>query len=115
MDERVTDNDADVAENPSVEAGVSPADLPGAADTAATTGVDQASPPPPIDVNELIKVSPKQLRDLAKNLGLRLFDARSRHGHIADIVRAALGRGGTVTAEGFLDFNAESPVGTLRF
>jgi transcription termination factor Rho len=44
---------------------------------------------------------------------LRLHPARSRHHHILDLVRAALGRGASVMAEGFLDQVGDS-VGLLR-
>src|SRR3954465_2603673 len=108
-------------------------ELTDAADTAATTeeqpaeeGVSRSlqhsaadappiSPPAPIDINQLLNASPKQLRDVAHEFDLRVFSSRSRHGTIVDIVRAALSRGGIVTAEGFVDFSPESPVATLRY
>ena len=71
--------------------------------------------PPPIDINQLQKCSPKELRDLARDLDVRLYAERSRHAHIVDLVRTALSRGGIVTAEGFLDIHPESSVGTLRY
>jgi len=42
-----------------------------------------------------------------------LHSARSRHHHIVDLIRAALGRGSAVTAEGFLDQVGDS-FGLLR-
>src|SRR5438105_3084406 len=58
---------------------------------------------PPIDLNELQKLSSEELESLARDLDLHLHPARSRHQHILDITRAALDAGATVTAEGFLD------------
>jgi transcription termination factor Rho len=60
-------------------------------------------PVPPLDVNELQKLSSDQLESLARELDVRLFPARSRHQHISDLVRAALSRGGEVKTEGFLE------------
>ncbi len=40
---------------------------------------------------------------MARELGLHLHPARTRHHHILDLVRAALGRGAKVTTCGFLD------------
>ena len=39
----------------------------------------------------------------ARDFDLHLHPARTRHHHILDIARAALGQGATVTSEGFLD------------
>jgi transcription termination factor Rho len=115
MDEEVRDAEADVVEeDSSVEAGVAPAAPSDAAGTAAATE-EKSPPPPPIDINELLSASPKRLRDVAHELNLRVFSSHSRHGTITDIVRAALSRGGVVTAEGFIDINPESPGGTLRY
>jgi transcription termination factor Rho len=61
------------------------------------------TPPPPLDLNQMQDLSADQLHALARDLDLRLFAARSRHQHILDVVRAALGRGGVVTADGFLE------------
>jgi len=55
------------------------------------------------DLNELQEMPDKKLKTLARDLDLHLHPARSRHQHILDIVRAAITRGATVTAEGFLD------------
>jgi transcription termination factor Rho len=74
-----------------------------------------ASPDPPattaprsLDLNELQECSPKELKALARDLELYLHPARSRHQHIVDIIRAALTRGATLTAEGFLDQVSDS-------
>src|SRR5256714_3568319 len=61
------------------------------------------NPAPPLDLNELQDYSASDLHSLAGELDLRLYPARSRHQHIVDLVRAALGRGAVVTTEGFLE------------
>jgi len=68
-----------------------------AADTAASTVLRA------LDLNELQEFSEKKLKALARDFDLHLHPARSRHQHILDIVRVAVGGGGTVSAEGFLD------------
>jgi transcription termination factor Rho len=80
------------------------------AEAAATTEDDVREPRsatsatiPPLNLNELQEFSADQLSSLARKLALHLHSVRSRHHHIVDLVRAALSRGGTVTAEGFLD------------
>src|SRR5438132_9026932 len=69
---------------------------------------------PALDLNELQDLSSEQLESLARDFDLRLHSARSRHQHIADIIRAALNRGSSVTAEGFLDQLGDS-FGLLRY
>jgi transcription termination factor Rho len=91
-----------------VEAGVSPADENIAADTAATT----ASAPRELSINELEKT--EDLLRVARDFNLQLHPARTRHHHIVDIARAALGQGAIVTAEGFLDQPGDSS-GLLRY
>jgi len=107
MDESLTTSEPGIATDAAtdVEAGVSPAGSSTAAGTAATTV---------LDLNELQNLSPEDLGSLAGEFRLHLHLARSRHHHIVDLVRAALGRGSTVTAEGFLDQVAES-FGSLRW
>ncbi len=61
-----------------------------------------------LDLNELQELSSEELEALARDLDLYLHPARSRHQHILDIIRAALGGGATVTAEGFLDQVSDS-------
>jgi transcription termination factor Rho len=94
MDEKLETSTS--SERQAVEAGVSPANSQIAADTAATTGRA-------LDLNELQELSGEELESLARDLDLHLHPARSRHQHILDVTRAALGAGATVTAEGFLD------------
>src|SRR5215813_940686 len=99
MDEKV---EVSTSETEAVEAGASPANREGAADTAAATTARS------LDLNELQESSEKKLRALARDLDLFLNPARSRHHHILDIIRAALAGGATVTAEGFLDQVSDS-------
>src|SRR5437879_9461516 len=114
-----------------VEAGLTPVSQDVAPETAATTGERKGKPtdkgnkePPPttaatapilapdapasIDLNELHKLSPEELAELAKKFGVFLHPARTRHYHILDVVRAALGAGSTITAEGFIDQPGDS-------
>jgi len=98
-----TEEQATAATLPAVEAGVSPADSGIAAGTAAATeGV-----PLQVDLNQLHEVSSKEFNSLAKELDVHLDPLRSRHQQIVDLVRAAISRGGTVTAEGFLESMGE--------
>jgi transcription termination factor Rho len=96
MDE-VTNEDA-------VDAGVSSAQGGIAAGTAAA--------PKNLSINELEKLD--DLFPVAKDFNLHLHPARTRHHHILDIARAALGQGATITAEGFLDQVGDS-FGLLRY
>ena len=81
-------------------------DLSARSTTSATT-------PATLDLNELQECSPEKLNALARKLDLHVYPARSRHHHIFDMVSAALTRGWSVTAEGFLEQEGES-VGVLR-
>jgi transcription termination factor Rho len=65
-----------------------------------------------LSINELEKLD--DLLPVARDFNLHLHPARSRHHHILDIVRAALGQGANVTAAGFLDQVADS-FGLLRY
>ena len=99
MDEKV---ETSVSQVETVVEGVPPAHKQDAADTAATTA------PRALDLNELQELSEKKLKALAREVDLHLHPARSRHQHILDIVRAAVARGATVSAEGFLDQVSDS-------
>jgi transcription termination factor Rho len=68
--------------------------------TAATAAV--------LDINALHKLSPNELAELGKELGILQHPARTRHYHILDLVRAALQAGATVRTEGFLEPVSES-------
>jgi transcription termination factor Rho len=72
-------------------------------------------PPPPMRINDALTFSPKQLHDLARELGVRIYPGRSRHYQLLDLIRVVLERGGVVHAEGFVDYNAESPTAFLRY
>jgi len=65
-----------------------------------------------LSINELEKT--EDLLRVARDFDLHLHPARTRHHHILDIARAALGKGATVTAEGFLEQVADS-FGLLRY
>src|SRR5437588_7841866 len=95
--------DKDVNEDV-VEAKATPARS--AADTTAATA------PREMSMNELEKLD--DLFPVARDLNLHLHPARSRHHHILDIARAALGQGASVTAEGFVDQVGDS-FGLLRY
>src|SRR5437899_398163 len=98
MDEELTDE--------SVEAAVPAAEKNSAADTATTTTSRDLS------LNELEKL--EDLFPVARDFNLHLHPSRTRHHHILDIARAALGHGANVTAEGFLDQVGDS-FGLLRY
>jgi transcription termination factor Rho len=68
--------------------------------------------PKELSINELEKT--EDLLRVARDFDLHLHPARTRHHHILDIARAALGQGATVTAEGFLDQVGDS-FGLLRY
>src|SRR5205809_1987841 len=68
--------------------------------------------PKELSINELEKT--EDLLRVARDFDLHLHPARTRHHHILDIARAALGQGATVTAEGFLEQVADS-FGLLRY
>ncbi len=78
-------------------------DQTASAPSPATASAPQPPPPAPFDVRDLQKLSTDQLEAFARKADIHLYPGRSRHFHILDIVRTALHRGGTVTAEGFLD------------
>jgi transcription termination factor Rho len=96
----------------------------GEASTAATTEKEASESAPntlaaatvrprALDLTELQALSSEDLAPIAREFGLHLHSVRSRHHHIVDLIRAALGRGSTVTAEGFLDQVGDS-LGFLR-
>ncbi len=76
------------------------------------TGTAAATTPRELSINELEKL--EDLFPLARDFNLHLHPARTRHHHILDVARAALGQGATVTAEGFLDQVGDS-FGLLRY
>ena len=76
--------------------------------TAATGPIPPTDAPRSLDLNSLHKMSPEELAELAKKFGVFLHPTRTRHYHILDLARAALGAGSTVTGEGFIDQPGES-------
>jgi len=95
----------DESVNESVETTVSTAEEKSESGPAATAR-------PELNINELEKL--EDLLPVAADFNLQLHPARTRHHHILDIARAALGQGATVTAEGFLDQVGDS-FGLLRY
>ena len=73
-----------------------------------------ASLPMSLDVNELQSLEPEQIERLCRDFELRVNPARTRHHHILDLIRTALGLGIPVTATGFFDQVADS-FGVLRW
>lgn len=69
--------------------------------------------PETLDLNELQALGPAEIEKLCRDFELRVNPARTRHHHILDLIRAALGLGIPVTAEGFFDM-ADSH-GVLRW
>src|SRR5438552_15406842 len=101
-------------ENEGVEAAVSAADSETAtpARSAADTAAPTSTTPKELSLNALEKLD--DLFPIARDFNLHLHRARTRHHHILDIARAALGQGANVTAEGFLDQVGDS-FGLLRY
>jgi transcription termination factor Rho len=97
------------AEPASIEAAVS---SPANADD--TTGPAAPTLPSALDLNELQALGPAEIEKLCRVLELRVHPGRTRHHHILDLVRTALGLGIPVTAEGFFDQVADS-FGALRW
>src|SRR5256884_4344013 len=81
-------------------------------ETSSATAV--ASLPMSLDVNELQSLGPEQIEPLCRDFDLRVNPARTRHHHILDLIRTALGLGIPVTATGFFDQVADS-FGVLRW
>ena len=101
-------------ENEGVEAALSAADSETAtpARSAADTAAATSTTPTELSLNELEKLD--DLFPIARDFNLHLHPARTRHHHILDIARAALGQGANVTVEGFLDRTTDS-LGLLRY
>src|SRR5438128_12301467 len=78
----------------------------------ATIGSNVTLAPRELSINELEKT--EDLLRVARDFDLHLHPARTRHHHILDIARAALGKGATVTAEGVVEQAADS-FGLLRY
>lgn len=82
------------------------------ADKPATAAV--AEIPTKLDLNELQALPPSEVEKLCRDFELRIHPGRTRHHQILDLIRAALGLGISVTAEGFFDQVADS-FGVLRW
>jgi transcription termination factor Rho len=70
--------------------------------------------PAALDLNELQALGPAEIERLCRDLEVRVHPGRTRHQHILDLIRAALGLGIPVTAGGFFDQVADS-FGVLRW
>jgi transcription termination factor Rho len=70
--------------------------------------------PVALDLNEMQALEPAEIERLCRDFELRVNPGRSRHQHILDLIRTALGLGISVTAEGFFDQVADS-FGVLRW
>jgi len=70
--------------------------------------------PTALDLNELQALGPAEVEKLCLDFELRVHPGRTRHHQILDLIRAALGLGISVTAEGFFDQVADS-LGVLRW
>ncbi len=73
-----------------------------------------ANIPTSLDLNELQALGPAEIEKLCRDFELRVHPGRTRHHQILDLIRAALGLGISVTAEGFFDQVADS-FGVLRW
>jgi transcription termination factor Rho len=108
MDEGVNENAAETAATTEDVDLVAADDVRGSEPRSAIS----ATGPRELSINELEKLD--DLLPVARDFNLHLHPARSRHHHILDIARAALGQGANVTAEGFLDQVGDS-FGLLRY
>jgi len=104
----------DEIEEKDVEASASPARTvpPAGRDLQQATAAATKEMPRELSINDLEKLD--DLFPLARDFNLHLHPARTRHHHVLDIARAALGQGANVTAEGFLDQVGDS-FGLLRY
>ena len=66
-----------------------------------------AAAPAPLNLNELHDCSHEHFHSLAKKLDVHLHPLHSRHQQIVDLVRGAIGCGGMVTVQGFLESPGE--------
>ncbi|HYR22152.1 MAG TPA: transcription termination factor Rho [Chthoniobacterales bacterium] len=113
MDESVNENveaAVSAAEQETATPARSAAETPAATEETASAARTPARTE--LSINELEKLD--DLFPVARDFNLHLHPARTRHHHIFDIARAALGQGVNVTAEGFLDQVGDS-FGLLRY
>ena len=103
----------EIKDQESVEANASPARTVSSADSETPgNATETAAATRTLSINELEKTD--DLLPVARDFDLHLHPARTRHHHILDIARAALGQGANVAAEGFLDQVGDS-FGLLRY
>ena len=83
--------------------------LPNIAEPAALASAQLPSAPPrALHLNDLQTMEAPALAEISHELDLRIYPGRTRHEQIFDLVRGALDRGATVTAEGFFDPGVDS-------
>ena len=92
----------------SPEASPPPAEQSPPAPSGGSGNGSAATAPAPFAICDLQKLSTDQLDAFARKADIHLYPGRSRHFHILDIIKTALHRGGTVTAEGFVDEQGEA-------
>jgi transcription termination factor Rho len=74
-----------------------------------SVAVETTAPlPTALDLNELQALGPAEIEKLCRDFELRVHPGRTRHHQILDLIRAALGLGISVTANGFFDQVADS-------
>jgi transcription termination factor Rho len=78
------------------------------------TPATEEAPMRGLDLNELQAMPGDQLKAVAREFNFHLGAGRSTHQQLLDLVRHSLGRGGTVTTEGFFDQTSDS-FGLLRW
>ncbi|PYJ08861.1 MAG: transcription termination factor Rho [Verrucomicrobia bacterium] len=105
-------------EDNSIQTEPNPVTVAETATASATEPRSAAAPPANIplalDLNELQALGPAELEQLCRDLEVRVHPGKTRHHQILDVIRAALGLGIRVTAEGFFDQVADS-FGVLRW
>ncbi|PYJ10340.1 MAG: hypothetical protein DMF06_06635, partial [Verrucomicrobia bacterium] len=91
------DNSTQTEPNPVTVAETAPA----SATEPRTAPAPPANIPLALDLNELQALGPAELEQLCRDLEVRVHPGKTRHHQILDVIRAALGLGIRVTAEGF--------------
>jgi transcription termination factor Rho len=104
--------DEEITTQPEAESATSPVQAPSPEQEIAAEAT--VNIPAALDLNELQAFKPEQIDKLCRDFELRVHPGRTRHQHILDVIRAALGLGVSVTAEGFFDQVADS-LGVVRW
>lgn len=73
------------------------------AEPAGETAAPRPDLPATLDLNELQGLGPAELQELCERCDVRIHPGRTRHHHIVDLIRWALGRNIPVTVTGFFD------------